>query len=60
MAFENERLSEWVIWYVEHHHELIDHHDQFLAEVNLTQLSGMRYKTKREWVCNPGIARNAW
>ena len=47
-AIEDERLSERIIWNVEHRHELVDYHDQFLAEIDLTRLSGMRRKTKQK------------
>ena len=39
------RLSERIIWYVDHCHELIDHHNLFLAEINLTRLSNMQRTT---------------
>ena len=45
---------------MDHRHELVNHHDQFLAEIDLTRLSGMRRETKRKWIHNLGIAKKAW
>ena len=59
-AMEDARLSGRITWYVEHHHELLDHHDKFLAEVDLTRLSGMQRQKKREWVRHLDTARKAW
>ena len=49
-AAEDERLSEKIVWYVEHRHEMVDHHDQFLIEIDLTRLSVMRRATERKWI----------
>ena len=46
-SIEDECLLERIIWYVEHRHELVDHHDQFLTEIDLMRLSGMRCKTSK-------------
>ena len=46
--------------YVEHRHELLDHHDQFLAEIDLTRLNRMRRETKRRWIHHLDIAKWAW
>ena len=59
-VMEDERPSDQIIRYVEHHHELVDHHDQFPVEIDLIRLSGMRCKTKRKWVYHLGIVRKAW
>ena len=45
-AADDERLTVRIVWYVEHRHELMDHHDQFLAEIDLTRLNRMRRETK--------------
>ena len=47
-AAEDERLSARIVWYVDHRHELVDCHNQFLAEIDLSRLSGMRRETKRK------------
>ena len=39
---EDEHLSETIRWYVEHRHEILNHHDQFMMETDLTKLGGMR------------------
>ena len=59
-AADDERLSARIVWYVEHRHELVNYQDQFLAEIDLSRLSGMRRETKRRWINNLDIARNAW
>ena len=59
-AVDDERLSARIIWYVEHRHELVNYQDQFLAEIDLSRLSRMRRETKRRWIHNLDIARNAW
>ena len=59
-AIEDEHLSERVICYIKHRHQLVGHHNQFLADIDLTQLSGMRRKTKKKWVNHLDIARMAW
>ena len=43
---EDERLIVRIVWYVDHIHELVDHHDQFLSEIDLTRMSRMRRETK--------------
>ena len=43
---DDERLAARIVWYVEHKHELMGHHDQVLAEIDLTRLSRMRRETK--------------
>ena len=35
-------LTARIVWYVDHRHELMDHHAQFLAEIDLTRLSRTR------------------
>ena len=45
---------------MEHRHELVNCQDQFLAEIDLSRLSGMRRETKRRWISNLDIVRNAW
>ena len=57
---DDERLAARIVWYVEHRYELLDHHDQFLAEIDLTRLSGMRRETKRRWIQHLDIAKRAW
>ena len=59
-AVDDERLSARIVWYVDHRHELLQHHDQFLAEIDLTRLSGMRRETKRKWISNLDTAKRAW
>ena len=50
-AAEDERLSARIVWYVDHRHELVDHHDQILVEIDLIQLNGVRRETKRRrWI----------
>ena len=39
---DDERLSARIVCYVEHMHNMVGHHDQFLKEIDLTQLNGMR------------------
>ena len=57
---DDEHLSARIVWYVEHRHEMVDHHDQFLMEIDLTRLSGMRREMKRKWIYHLNIARRAW
>ena len=57
---DNHRLTAKIVWYVDHRHELMYHHDQFLAEIDLTRLSRMRRGTKRRWIHNLDIAKRAW
>ena len=57
---EDERFSGRIIWYVEHRHKLMNHHDQFLMEIDLTRLGGMRRATKRKWIRHLDIAQKAW
>ena len=59
-AAEDERLSVRVVSYVDQSHELVDHHDQFLAEIDLTRLNGMRRETKRRWIHHLNIAKRVW
>ena len=33
---DDERLSARIVWYVEHRHKIVDHHNQFLMEIDLT------------------------
>ena len=47
-AAEDERLSGRTVCYVDHRYELVNYHDQFLAEIDLTRLGGMRGQTKRK------------
>ena len=53
-------MSARIVWYVDHRHELVNYHDQFLAEIDLTRLSGMRRETKRKWIHNLDISKNVW
>ena len=46
-AADDEMLTARIVWYVEHRHELMDHHNQFLAEIDLTRLNRMRRETKQ-------------
>ena len=41
-------------------YELVQHHNQFLAEIDLTHLSGMRRETKRKWIHNLDMVKKAW
>ena len=59
-AIDDKHLSERIIWYVEYCHELGDYHDQFPAEIDLMQLSGMQQKMKQKWVHHLDIVTNAW
>ena len=59
-AIEDARLLERINWYVEHRHELVDHHDQFPAEIDLTRPSDMRHKKQQKWVYHLDIAMGAW
>ena len=45
-VIEDERPLERIILYVKYRHELVNHHDQFLAEIDLSRLSGMRRENK--------------
>ncbi len=31
-------MVERILWYMEHKHELLAHHDQFLAQIDITRL----------------------
>ena len=59
-AIKDVRLSDRITWYVEHCHQLIDHHDQFFAKVDLMWLSSMQRQTKWEWVRHLDIVWNVW
>ena len=57
---DDERLAARIVWYVEHRYELLAHHDQFLAEIDLTRLSRMRREMKQRWIQHLDIAKRAW
>ena len=59
-AAEDSRLNERILWYVEPRHELLSHHNQFLASIDLSRLGGMRRKTKRKWLTHLGKADAAY
>ena len=54
------RVAARIVWYVEHRHKLMDHHDHFLAGIDLTRLSRMRRETKRRCIHHLDIAKWAW
>ena len=60
MTIEEDNLSERIIWYFDHRHELVDNQDQFLIEIDLTRLSVMYCRTEQEWVRHLDITRKAW
>ena len=35
-AADDKGLSARIVWYIELRHEVVDHHDHFLMEINLT------------------------
>ena len=53
-------MSARIVWYVDYRHELVDHHDQILAEMDLTRLNGMKRKTERRWIHHIEIVKRAW
>ena len=53
-------MNERILWYVEHRHELLSHHDQFLASIDLSRLDGMRRKTKKKWLTHLDKAEAAY
>ena len=57
---EDNRLAAKITWYQQHKHELLLHHDQWLAKQDLTRLHRMRRETKREWVRILDKARQAY
>ena len=59
-AADDERLTARIVRYVEHIHEFLDHHDQFLAGIDLTRLNRMKKETKRRWIHHLDIAKRAW
>ena len=59
-AAEDRGLNERILWYVEHRHELLSHHDQFLASIDLSRLDGMRRKTKKKWLTHLDKAEAAY
>mmetsp|Transcript_10733 Transcript_10733/g.23303 ORF Transcript_10733/g.23303 Transcript_10733/m.23303 type:complete len:131 (-) Transcript_10733:96-488(-) len=53
---ERRKLLERIRWYARHRHEVLAHHDQFLAEVDLDRLSRISRKTQKRWARNrPGL-----
>ena len=59
-AEEDHRLTARIVWYVDHRHELVDHRDRFLVEIDLTRLGRIRRETKRRWIHHLDIAKQAW
>ena len=49
-AAEDCGLNERILWYVEHRHKLLSHHDQLLVSIDLSRLGGMRRKTNEKWL----------
>ena len=47
------------MWYVDHRNELVHHHDQVQAEIDLPRLSRMRREMKRRWIHHLDIAKQA-
>ena len=39
-AADDEHLSTRIAWYTNHRQDIVDHHCQFLMEIDMTQLSG--------------------
>ena len=38
-AADDKHLSTRIAWYTKHRHEIVDHHGQFLMEIDMAQLS---------------------
>ena len=53
-------LSARILWYAKHRHELLSHHDQFLASIDRSRLGGMRRKMKKKWLTHFGKAEAAY
>ena len=56
---EDTTLTKNIEWYVSHCHEILSHRDEFLADVDVSNLHRMRRDTKQEWVRHLDIARQA-
>ena len=59
-AAEDCELNERILWYVEHRHELLSHHGQFLASIDLIRLGGMRRKKTKKWLTHLSKAEAAY
>ena len=59
-AVDDERSTARIGCYVDYRHKLMDHHDQFLAEIDLTRLIRTRRGKKRRWIHHLDIAKRAW
>ena len=59
-AEDDQWLTARIVWYVDHRHELMNHHDQFLVEIDLTILSRARRETKQRWIHHLDITKRAW